>query len=152
MAENSIVLRQGQAQRVQLEKLAAAAINPGNLIELTSANKFQKHSGDSADVSPVMFAIEDENQGNDIDDAYAADDRVIGWIPQRGDMVLAVLADGQNVAIGASLDSNGDGTLSAGTSNVVAIALEAMDLSDSSGAETEDTLLGYDKRIKVLIV
>jgi hypothetical protein len=111
-----------------------------------------------------MFAIEDENQGNDIDDAYAADDRVVCWIPQRGDQVQAVLSDGENVAIGDYLESNGDGTLKKYVASgqdsdadpitqnrIVGQADEAVNLSDSSGAESSGTL-GYDKRINVTIV
>jgi hypothetical protein len=113
-----------------------------------------------------MFAIEDENQGKGIDDAYAADARVVCWMPQRGDQVQAILADGQTIVIGDYLESNGDGTLkkySPDTADsddpftgydrqVVAQADEALDLSDSSGGETADTALGYDKRINVTIV
>ena len=152
MSENSIVLRQGQAQRVQLEKIPAAAFYPGHLVELTSADKVQKHSSAAGLTSPPMFAIEDENQGNGIDEAFGTSDRAVCWIPQKGDWVLAILADGQNVSIGSKLTSNGDGTLKVGTANISAIAMEAMDLSDSSGAETEDSALGYDKRLWVMIV
>jgi len=152
MAKKSIVMRQGQAQRVQIEKAAAAALYPGHMLELTTADKVQKHSTQNGIATPPMFALEDENQGNDITDAFAADDKVVSWIPQKGDWVLAVLADGQTATIGAKLASNGDGTLKVHTSAIVAIAMEALDLSDSSGAETADAELGYDKRLWVMIV
>jgi hypothetical protein len=165
MAENSIIVRQGQAQRVQLEKLAVAALFPGHLVELTSADKVQKHSTAGGSVVPSMFAIEDENQGNGIDDAFAAADRVVTWIPQKGDWVLAVLADGQSVSIGDKLESAGTGALQKHvadtyssaqqatiTSNqIVGIAMEALDLSDSSGAE-DSGALDYDQRLWIMIV
>jgi hypothetical protein len=75
------------------EYVAAAAILPGNLIELTSSGTVQKHSGAGITALP-MFAIEDALQGNGIEDAYIAGDRVRCWIPNRGDVVYALLADG----------------------------------------------------------
>lgn len=161
----TIVLKQVQIGRAQIEKLAVAELYPGHLLERTSADKVQKHSTSGGTCALPMFAIEDENQGKGIDDAFAADARVVCWMPQRGDQVYAVLADGQSVAIGDYLESNGDGTLkkfSPDTADsddpftgydrqVVAQADETLDLSDSSGGETTGTL-GYDKRIKVTIV
>jgi hypothetical protein len=110
-----------------------------------------------------MFALEDELQGKGIDDAYAAGDRVQCWIPNRGEVVLAILADGASVEEGDFLESNGAGYLQAHTpdagsqdsiyqSAIVGIALENMDASaDSSG---QDVGLGYgaNKRIRVRIL
>ena len=149
---NTIVLKQVFRDRAQIEKVPAAAFHPGHLLELTTADKVQKHSSQNGVVTPPMFAIEDNLQGKTIDDAYATTGRAQVWIPQRGEEVYAVLADGQNVSVGSTLASNGDGTLKTHTSNIIAVAIEALDLSDSSGGESEDTALGYDKRIKVRIV
>lgn len=166
MAENSIVLRQGQAQRVELEKIPAAAFYPGHLLELTSADKVQKHSTAGGSAFP-LFALEDENQGNGIDVAYATTGRAVCWIPQRGDWVLAILNDDSAaVAIGTMLESAGNGNLTKYVEDtadsddpvtvydnqVVGIAMEALDLSGSSGAETPDPVLGYDKRIWIMVV
>jgi len=166
MAENTIVLRQGQAQRVELEKIPAAAFYPGHMVELISADKVQKHSTAGGSAFP-MFAIEDENQGNGIDVVFGTSGRAVCWIPQRGDWVLAILNDDSAaVVIGAKLESAGNGNLTlhvADTADsddpitvydkqIVAIAMEALDLSGSSGAETPDATLGYDKRIWVMVV
>lgn len=147
---------------------ANAAITPGMLIELMSTGKVRAHATAEGNVLP-MFALEDELQGNGIDDAYAAADRVQCWIPQRGEQVYAIVADGQNIAIGDWLASNGDGALrehvteteswnvseaGAVTVNplqIIAQALEALDLSGSSGEESSGPL-GFDKRIRVRIV
>lgn len=147
---NTIILKQIQRDRAQMEKVPAAAFYPGHLLEVTSAGKFQKHSGDAGVVAPKIFAIEDENQGKTIDDVYATTGRAVGWIPQPGDEVYAIVADGENIAIGDKLVSNADGTLKEGTANVVGMALEAYDLSGSS-SEPSDAYLINDVRIKIVI-
>ena len=167
MSENSIILRQGQAQRVELEKVPAAAFYPGHLVELISTDKVQKHSTAGGSVMIPMFAIEDENQGNGIDTVYATDGRAVCWIPQRGDWVLAILNDDSAaITIGMALESAGNGNLTKHVSDaidsatgatiydkqIVAIAMEALDLSGSSGAETPDATLDYDKRLWVMVV
>jgi hypothetical protein len=164
---NTIVLKQVQIGRAQIEKNAAAILYPGHLLERTSADEVQKHSASGGTCSLPMFAIEDENQGNGIDDVYASDARVVCWMPQRGDQAQAILADGENVAIGDYLESNGDGTLKKFTADsadsddpftgfdrqVVGQADEALNLSDSSGGESVNTFDGgYDQRINITIV
>ena len=153
---------------------ANAAIMPGMLIELMSTGKVRAHATAQGNALP-MFALEDELQGKSIDDAYAAADRVQCWVPVRGEQVYAILADGESVSIGDSLESNGDGYLrkhvadtgawegsEAGSLTVypnpiVGIALEAVDLSASSGASGESSgtvggVLGYNDRIKIRIL
>ncbi len=152
MSKKTIALQQHHSNRVMINKVPAAAFFPGSLVELTSADKVQKHSTQNGVVAPAMFALEDANQGKTIDDAYATTGIASVWIPQKGDVVYGILADGQNVSVGSLMGSNGDGTMKIHTANIVAISLEALDLSDSSGAETEDSALGYDKRFKMMIV
>lgn len=131
---------------VQEEYTATAvAITPGMLLELTSGGLVKAHSKASQPVLP-MFALEDELQGNGIDDNYAASSKVQVWIPGRGDEVYAILAAGENVAIGDFLESDGNGHLqkwvadtasSTGApiypNTIVGMAIEAKDLS-ASGA------------------
>ena len=142
---------------------AVEVFTPGHLLEETSAGKVQKHSTEASTVLP-MFALENELEGEGIDDAFSADDKVQCWIPYRGDMVYAWLADGEDVDIGNPLVSNGDGTLrkmveklesSADTTidyshRVVGFAVEAKDLSESSGGESSG-LIG-DQHIVVRII
>jgi len=116
---------------VMEEYAAVAAITPGMLIELTSTGEVQVH-GAAAGVGEKMFADEDQFQGKTIADAYAVGDKVSCWLPQRGDVVYAFLADGENVAVGAKLVSDGAGALqevSSSEENVIAVALETVDLS-----------------------
>lgn len=147
------------------EYAAHEAMYPGTLVELISTDKVRKHATAQGNVLP-MFALEDELQGNGIDDAFAANDKVQVFVPQRGEMVYAILKDGENVAIGDFLESAGGGLLqkhvadtwasnNTGTiyaGSIVAQAIEALDLSGSSGTETPDSVLGYNKRIAVRIV
>lgn len=156
MAKNTIKLK--KYLDIIEEYPADAAILPGHLVELRSTGKVRKHSKDEGNALP-MFALEDELQGKGIGDAYAEDDPVQVWVPIRGEMVLALLKDDENVAIGDFLCSAGDGTLkkwvaldSAGaalteTLPIVAQAVEAVNLSSSSG-----TYPATEFRIKVRIV
>lgn len=150
------------------EYQAAAAITPGMLLELTSAGKMQAHSTAGGN-APRYIALENELEGEGIDDAYATNDYVQVWSGVMGEEAYMILADGENVSIGDLLESAGNGYLQKHTSDVesfesnepgsitvypeqiVAQALEALDLSGSSGEESSGTL-GYNKRIKVRIV
>jgi len=150
----------------------AVAITPGMLIELTSANLVQAHSNEGQNVLP-MFALEDELQGKGIDDNYAASDKIQCWVAVRGEEVYAILEDGETIVIGDFLESNGAGLLqkhnpdeadsddaiTVYTNQIVGIALEAVDLSTSSGEassegpglESSVDTLGYNRRIKIRI-
>lgn len=167
---NSIILKDFTG--IQKEIVASATITPGMLVERHSSTgeKVRKHASAGQNVTPVMFALEDELQGNTIEDNYAANDLVKVGIFRAGDEVYAILADGENVSIGDKLESNGlgmlrkhvadyyedsstdKGTLTVYGKAIVATALEAKNLSDSSGAEDSSGTLGYNKRIKVEIV
>lgn len=154
---------------IVIEHVANAAITPGELLEFLTTEKVQAHSSAGQNVTPVMFALEDELQGNGIDDDYSAGDEVQIWIPQPGEVVRAILADGENVSFGNALESAGNGALQKHVAdtgswegsenvafttypeNIVGIAWEAKDLSGSSGEESSGPL-GYNKRIDILIV
>lgn len=161
MAYNTIKVK--KYSDVIEEMVASAAVTPGMLLIIESTGKVKAHDQADKDVFPI-FALEDELQGKGIDDAYAANDPVQCWIPYRGDIVNAILADGQKVVIGDPLTSDGYGRLKkhvtdTGASTVpwtvypeqiVGYAAEALDLSGSSGAETSGPL-GYHKRLLVRI-
>ncbi len=129
-----------------------AGIRPGMLLEYSDDGEVKKHGTANNDVIP-MLALTDRLQGKGINEAYANGSPVQCWIPQPGDQAYMILADGQDISVGAYLQSNGDGTLKAVTSGGVAFcqALEAVDLSGSSGELDEDSDLGYNSRIKVRI-
>jgi hypothetical protein len=130
---------------IREEAIANAILTPGHLVELLSTGKIQKHGTAGGSAVERAFAVEDELQGKTIRDNYAANSRVQYNIFRSGDNVLAILADGENVVVGDKLESAGAGTLrkvvadtSAGTikvQSVIAVALEAVDMSGSSGVD-----------------
>ena len=107
---------------------ASYPITPGMLVEyVTNTLTVRPHSSAAGVVYDVLIAIEEpENQGHGIDDAYA----VAGEIVQvdfsaPGQQRNMLLSAGENVAAGALLESNGDGTLQAGSTHPFVRALEA---------------------------
>lgn len=126
------------------EGRAGATITPGMLIALSSTGVYVPHSVATGNAER-NFALEDALQGKTIDDNYASGDLTRFIIAGRGDVILGLLKAGQNVANGALLNSDGAGCLQAGTTNPIAVALEARDASDSA-VTTED------RRVRVRIL
>jgi hypothetical protein len=113
------------------EATAGGAITPGMLLKVNSVGQVIAHDG-AAGVAEKAFALEDALQGRTINTAYAQNELVGFVLASPGDVVYAFLGGGENVNPGATLNSNGDGTLQAGTTNAIAIALEAVNASDSN--------------------
>jgi hypothetical protein len=142
MAKNTIKVKK-YGDHIE-EITSGGVITPGMLIAEGSAGTVAVHSTAGGAVIP-MFALEDELQGKGVDDNYASGAKVQCWYPYRGDQVYALLADGETAVVGSLLESNGDGYLkvyaadSAGVAeaplSIVAQATEALDMSDSSGAD-----------------
>ena len=137
---NTIIIK---GTGVRCERVANAAITPGHLVELMSTDKVRVHAT-AGGVAQSAFAVEDELQGRDIDTAYAADAKVQFNVFRKGDVVNALISNGEDIDIGDKLVSAGDGTLKEATADssaveteeyVVAIAVEACDMSDSSAAD-----------------
>jgi hypothetical protein len=120
------------------EGVANAAIRPGDLIEVMTTGKLRKHAT-AAGVASALFAREEEYVGGDIDTDYAANDQVAYWSAKKGDRFYAWLKNGENAALGAFLESGGNGSLQVTTHGTgsattaaawpVARALEAVDNS-----------------------
>ena len=171
--KNSVV-RKCYGTKVQIELEASGyAILPGMVLELTStANRVQAQSTQGGNSYPLI-ALEDDLQGKGIDEWYTATagTKVQCWMPRRGDEAHLILVDGENVSIGDLLEGDGTGRVQKHTADVdaahdsddadaattiytnqvIGVALEAKDLSDSSGAEDSGTL-DYDYRLAVLIL
>lgn len=142
---------------------ASEAIYPGSLIEITGDLAVKKHATGGGNVL-AMFALEDELQGRGIDTPYASGEKVQCWIPNRGEVVLGILADGEDVDEGDFLESNGAGYLRKHVADygdshtgtvqaaLVGIALEEMDASAGSSGQDMGAGLGVNKRIRVRIL
>lgn len=152
MAKNTIKLK--KYADIINEYDAGGTIKPGHLLALNSDNAVVVDS--SAGVgNSKMFALEDELQGKGIDDNYVSGDKVQVWNTIPGEEVYALLADGEDVAVGDKLVSAGDGTLKKMTADssatvveevpVAVVITEAVDMSGSSGADPSG-------RVKVRII
>jgi len=141
MSYNTIaVISEGAVQK---EALASGNVTPGHLLEQTSdaVDTVKVHAG-AGGHAQSMFAVEDDMQGNVITTVYATGKRVFYKVFRPGDEVNALIANGQNVAKGDKLVSNGNGELKKelGDSSeitdehVVGYAREANDRSSSSSA------------------
>lgn len=146
MTSNTIVLK---GPWTRIEGTASAAITPGHLCEVISTasglqfhNRWRKHATSGGNAEPI-FAIEDDSWGKDVTYDYVAETQVQLMQCQPGAEVWALLADGQTAVIGSKLESNGDGQLRVVVADasvgavageaIVAVALEALDLSGSLG-------------------
>ena len=127
------------------EAVPAAAFSPGHLLEETSAGKFQKNSS-SGGRCEALVAIENDLEGEGVSDAYATTDRARAFIPYPGAKCNMKIANGENIAIGDKLCSNGNGELrevktdSSGTiieDWPLAVSEEAVDMSGSSAADPD---------------
>lgn len=153
MGKNTIILKN---YNNNFEEFTVhAELYPGMLCEMDSDGELKPHATAGGTVGPVMVAIENALEGEGIADAYAAADKARAIFPVSGDELLMLLADGQNVSKADKLESNGDGYLRAYTPtdseagghehSLVAVALEALDLSSGSGDDIAEC------RIKVRI-
>ncbi len=94
------------------EKIANGNITPGMLVKRLSTDRVVVHATAGGAAAP-LFAIEDENQGNDIEDVYASGSLVKLWRPVPGEQVqgIASATSGHQIAIGDFLESDGTGRL-----------------------------------------
>lgn len=125
------------------EALANAALTPGHVVELMSTGKIRKHAT-AGGYGQRMVAVEDALQGRTISDAYEADELASYNICAPGSESYVYQKAGSNVAVGALMISAGDGTLiengeqASGVTvrQILAVALEASDLSASGAVAT----------------
>lgn len=123
---------------------ASGAITPGHLVEFFSTSgSVRVHSTAGQNALP-MFAKESELEGEEISHVLTSAEMIQVVVARRGDEINCLLKNGENVSVGDLLESAGDGTLeaiendSAGiehTQSIVGQAMEAVDMSDSSGAD-----------------
>lgn len=116
---------------VQEEFVAAASLKPGTLVRRTSATACNVHATSGGDGASLILH-EDAYQGLGVDDATASGGRVYAEYVLPGAKRYARLKASENVAVGDSLISGGDGTLIKTTGTpvkVFAIAEEASNVA-----------------------
>lgn len=112
-----------------LERLAGEAVTPGKLVELSSTDTYQKQN--TAGAPDVLVAIENSLIGGLISDDYASADTLLAASVQSGDVFYGFVPAGEaSLAIGASLQSDNDGNVTAtGSGTLIVRSLEAVDNS-----------------------
>lgn len=132
---NKIVLKTREGVTTEYALDAGVDITPGMLIELASATEVKPHATAGGDASP-KFALSVEMDGRGIDDDYAEDGEAIdSYFAKSGEWINALLADGEDVAAGVLLESDGAGALAEYTPTTllhrraVVRTLEALDNS-----------------------
>lgn len=128
---------------IQTEDWAAAeAITPGQLVNFNGSGLLIKQATASV-ACASMYAMNRDEMGDDLDVAYAIGDTVKVGCFHGGQRVNAFIASGQNIALGAYLESAGGGNLKVFASGIVkGQALEAVNNTAGPGAS----------RIRVLVV
>lgn len=115
-APNKILLTVNGERRPIFEAEADEALTPGELVRFDTDDELEPH-GTSGGTAAPMFVVENPYveiaSGENIDVDYALGDYARYIWAQPGDIIYAFLADGQSVAKGAALMSNGAGALTA---------------------------------------
>src|SRR5690554_1901297 len=120
------------------EAIASGVCKPGHLLKLDSAAKVLVH-GSQGGFGERLFATEDALQGKTVDDSFGIGDLVPYRVAAPGEVLYAWIKAGETIVIGDQLISGGDGTLikTTGTpTQIMAVALEAIDLSDTGDVAT----------------
>lgn len=129
------ILLRGDPLGSEAPAATGAGITPGMLLERTTAGEVQPHSTPGGLASP-MFAREADYVGDSIDAVAADGETVPIWDCRKGDQVYGFLAAGENVSLGAYLESDGAGAFQAHTAgtpgttfpgNAIVKAAEAVD-------------------------
>lgn len=128
-----VILLRGDPIRGEAPAVSAT-IKPGMLLMRTSADKVQEHNDAGHKPTPAIFADVNSLIGKSIADAYAAEDNVQFLHSKPGDWVYAWLADGENVAIGEYLQSDGAGALETSGSDGEAVAQALQAVNNTSGS------------------
>lgn len=109
---NTILLIGDQKRGRREGKVASGqTITPGHFLNRDSSGNLIVHAGDGGNVAPAMVAVEDDLQGKEITDTYAALSRIQFHVCVPGEVVYALLANGESVTPADYLSSKGDGTL-----------------------------------------
>ncbi len=143
---NNTIRQRGDALRK--ERIAASAITPGMLVQITADGKYEPH-GTASVRALCAIAIEGEiwDQGREMTVAYAADERVLVDVMQRGGEFQGLMNGA--CAVGDFLTSAGNGRLMVGTAaNAIgtaktAVTAEAVTAAKVVGAASDVLKAAY---------
>lgn len=129
--------------RYEERNAGVAGLYPGMLVMVNSDGEVVVHDTEGGRAEK-MFAMEDALQGKVVGDVFTLANPVPCIIPSQGGEVNVLIRALENISIGDELISAGDGTLIAVGSadslttieEVLAIAMEEIDLSDSTDENT----------------
>lgn len=109
---------------MRFENLSSAAVTPGHLLELDTANKVKPHATAAGAAAP-MFAVEDPYNGvsgtSAIDVPYDSGETVRWVMARPGDEIYGFLEANGSVNIGGRLQSGTGGNLEAYTSGTAVV-------------------------------
>ena len=129
--------------------VAIEQITPGMLLEYHSDSgtlKWGVHDS-ATDIGSIVVALDQPFLNLGVDDVYAAGDLVLAGALRNGATFWGIVPSGQNIAVAAKLQSNGDGKLKVATADTAAANVaKFVALESSGGAVTVDT------RIRVEVV
>jgi hypothetical protein len=106
MSFNTILLEGDPAFQ---EKVAAGAITPGMLVELTASDEVQANSVAADTLAAPTVAVEDGLQGREITDGYSLGEVVKYVTLRQGNEAYAIA--NASIAVGDKLESAGNGKL-----------------------------------------
>ncbi len=138
-AASDRILVKGEAIQAEAKVGVAGTLTPGELVEFDGLAALQVHS--TADgTAQKRFVRERDLFGKDKLEAIPVGDNALIIVPIPGSIVQAFLADGENVAKGASLVSDGLGSLKAPATPVattpagIVVGFAAAALNNTSGS------------------
>lgn len=147
-AEKAVIVKGGD-NAIREEFTAGGIITPGQLLEIDSNDAVIRHNSAGQNMYPLI-AVQDFPQGKDIDDNYASGEQAYAIWARAGMIINMLLKEGETVVIGGFVESDGAGDVQAYVADIdasapgattiysnqiVGVAREAVDLSDSSGAD-----------------
>lgn len=109
MAKGTVRLR-GESVVYNEDDKAAEAITPGHLVTFDSNGDLIKHAT-AGGMAAATYALEREELGDGIDDAYAINDTVLVGHFAPGSVLYVPVPSGQNLIKGDFMESAGNGTL-----------------------------------------
>lgn len=116
--------------------IGEAGVKPGMLCKMNSSGQAIKHSTSGGALGDEnLVALEDALQGSkNVDTVYTSGQRGFFIIALPGDELNVLIADEEDVNVGDKIMAGGSGTfkVNSGGTKVVAVAVEANDLTGSN--------------------